>query len=33
MSNLSVYLYDDAGERVWKLTGKETQVMLNGTQI
>jgi len=30
MSNLSVYLYNDTGERVWKLTGDEMQVQVNG---
>ena len=30
MSNLSAYLYDDAGERTWKLTGEEMQVQVNG---
>jgi len=30
MSNLSVYLYDDAGDRTWKLTGEETQMQITG---
>lgn len=30
MSNLSVYLYDDDGERAWELTGEEMQVQVNG---
>jgi RHS repeat-associated protein len=33
MPQLSAYLYDDGGERVWKLTGGVIQNYMNGQQI